>query len=285
VLLAALAGTALALLVASPALADILTPDSGGSPNADRIDTLYKTILVVAIFVFLLVECLLGYCFWRFRASKSPIPAQIHGNTRLEIGWTVAAAVILVVLATITFIQLPKIRNPPNSGANGLQLASGVLTAQAQPRVPPNGKSLNICVNGQQYLWRFTYAQSCKATRLDSPYAYHEMVVPTDTTVTLDIVSQDVAHSWWIPKLGGKFDAVPGYHNYTWFKIPKPGLYTGQCAEMCGRNHANMTAQVRAVPPAVFEQWLARQKRNIAAANQAAAQQRQQLESQPKTNP
>jgi cytochrome c oxidase subunit 2 len=282
--LAALAGTALALIAASPAFADWLTPESGGSPNADKIDTLYKTILVVAVVVFVLVEGLLAYCFWKFRASRSAIPAQIHGNTRLEIGWTVAAALILVVLATITFIQLPGIRNPPNSGANGLQLAgSGVLTAQTSQRLPPNGKSLNICVNGQQYIWRYTYAKSCKAAPLDSPYAYQEMVVPTDTTVTLDIVGQDVAHSWWVPKLGGKFDAVPGYHNYTWFKIPKPGVFTGNCAEFCGRNHANMTAIVRAVPPAVFEQWLARQKRNIAAANQAAAQERAQLESQPGT--
>lgn len=283
------AGTALALLVASPAMADILTPESGGSPNADKIDTLYKTVLVVAIFVFLLVEGLLAYCFWQFRASKSAIPAQIHGNTRLEIGWTVAAAVILVVLAVITFIQLPDIRNPPNSGANGLQLANGELTAQTSNRLPPNGKSLNICVNGQQYVWRFTYSPSCKAARLDSPYAYEEMVVPTDTTVTLDIVAQDVAHSWWIPELGGKFDAVPGYHNYTWFKIPHAGVYTGQCAEMCGRNHANMTARVRAVPPAEFEQWIAKRKADIQAANQAAAQERQQIEGQqsggPQTTP
>ena len=71
------------------------------------------------------------------------------------------------------------------------------------------------------------------------------MVVPVDTTVTLDITSQDVAHSWWIPKLGGKFDAIPGYTNKTWFKIPAKNagtVYSGQCAELCGRNHANMRA-------------------------------------------
>jgi cytochrome c oxidase subunit 2 len=234
--------------------------------------------MIPAAVVFFLVEGLLAYCFWRFRASKSAIPAQIHGNTRLEIGWTVAAALVLVVLSVITFVQLSAIRTPENSGPNGLQLANGVLTAQTQQRLPPNGKSLNICVNGQQYVWRYTYSQNCEAARLDAPFAYEEMVVPIDTAVTLDIVSQDVVHSWWIPKLGGKFDAVPGYHNYTWFKIPKPGLYLGQCAELCGRNHANMTARVRAVPAAEFEQWLAKTKADTKAANEAAARQRQELE-------
>ena len=77
-------------------------------------------------------------------------------------------------------------------------------------------------------------------------FSYQEMVVPVDTTVTLDINAQDVAHSWWIPKLGGKFDAIPGYTNHTWFKIPGKlagQVFTGQCAELCGRNHANMTAR------------------------------------------
>jgi cytochrome c oxidase subunit II len=104
------------------------------------------------------------------------------------------------------------------------------------------------------------------------------MVVPVDTTVTLDIESQDVAHSWWIPKLGGKADAIPGYTNHTWFKISKPGLYRGQCAELCGANHANMIAHVRALPVDQYEAWIVRQKRLIDQANQAAAQERQQFQ-------
>ena len=71
-------------------------------------------------------------------------------------------------------------------------------------------------------------------------------------------------HSWWIPELGGKFQAVPGYHNYSWFKISKPGVYRGQCASLCGRGHARMIASVKAVPPAQFEAWLAYQKLQIA---------------------
>jgi cytochrome c oxidase subunit 2 len=95
--------------------------------------------------------------------------------------------------------------------------------------------------------------------------------------VTLDIVSSDVVHSWWIPELGGKFQAVPGYHNYTWFKISKPGEYRGQCAVLCGRGHARMIATVRALPPAQFEAWLARQKQLLSEANAQAKLAREKL--------
>ncbi|HEX2015898.1 MAG TPA: cytochrome c oxidase subunit II, partial [Solirubrobacteraceae bacterium] len=91
---------------------------------------------------------------------------------------------------------------------------------------------------------------------------------------------QDVAHSWWIPELGGKFDAVPGYTNHTWFLIHKAGLYAGRCAELCGRNHADMVAAVRAVTPAQFEAWLARRRTDIDAANKAAAASRAKLNAQ-----
>jgi cytochrome c oxidase subunit 2 len=100
------------------------------------------------------------------------------------------------------------------------------------------------------------------------------MVVPVETTVILRIRSQDVAHSWWIPKLGPKFDAIPGYTNRNWFKIPKPGVFRGQCAELCGRNHANMVASVRAIPAAEYQAWVTRQKQLIQQANQLAVQQR-----------
>jgi cytochrome c oxidase subunit 2 len=279
-LLAIVAG---ALLLAPVASADLISPESGGSPNADDIDTLYKFVLAVAFIVFVGVEGLLIYSVVKFKARKGAVPAQIRGNTRLEIGWTVGAAVILVVLATLTFVKLDDIRNPPDSGANGLQLAD------TSRRLPPNGKSLNICVNGQQYIWRYTYAPDCHAGKnLGAPFSYEEMVVPVDTTVTLDINAQDVAHSWWIPKLGGKFDAIPGYTNHTWFKIPGKlagQTFFGQCAELCGRNHANMTARVKAVSVEEYQRWLQQRKADIKSAEQAGAQQRQQLQRGQTTNP
>jgi cytochrome c oxidase subunit 2 len=277
----------LSLLFAGSAFADFWTPESGGSPNADRIDSLYKLILIVAAVVFVGVEGALLYSLFKFKARKGAVAAQIHGNTRLEIGWTVGAAVILVILATFTFIKLPGIRDPENSDPNGLRLtanASGVAYADSGRRLPPNGKSLNICVNGQQYVWRFTYAQDCDKAPLDSVFSYEKMVVPVGTTVTLDIKAQDVAHSWWIPKLGGKFDAVPGYTNHTWFKVPEKlagSVFHGQCAELCGRNHANMIADVQALSPQAYQQWFQRQKAAINAADDAAAQQRKQVDKEP----
>ncbi len=272
------------LLLAGPAAADLLSPESGGSPNADRIDKLYWIIFAIAMVVFVGVEGALVYSVLKFRARKGAVAAQIRGNTRLEIGWTVGAAVILVALAVVTFVMLDGIRRPDNSGPGGLKLANGVQVAGTSPydAAPPNGKSLNICVNGQQYIWRYTYAADCQAKDVfQQPFSYEEMVVPTDTTVTLDITGQDVAHSWWIPKLGGKADAIPGYVNHTWFKVPGSragSVFTGRCAELCGRNHANMTARVRAVQPAQFEAWIAQRKRDITAADNAAAQQRKRYE-------
>jgi cytochrome c oxidase subunit II len=116
---------------------------------------------------------------------------------------------------------------------------------------------------GRQYVWMFKYP--------NGTYSYEQMVAPVGVTVQLDIVSVDVAHSWWIPKLGGKFDAIPGYVNHTWFRLERPGVYKGQCAELCGRNHANMTAQVRGLQPAAYAAWVARQKHLVDATNEAFA--------------
>jgi len=258
------------------------TPRSGGSPNANAIDSLYKITLYIAIVIFVAVEGALIYALVRFRKRKGAVPAQIRGNTRLEVGWTVGAAVVLIALVVLTFAKLPSIQNPSNSGPAGELLASdgGVLYASAERRPPPNGKSLNITVTGQQYIWRFTYPGATRPDGLDAPYSYEEMVVPTNTTVTLDVRAIDVVHAWWIPELGGKLQAVPGYDNYTWFKIERPGVYRGQCAVLCGRGHARMIAAVRAVPPAQFDAWLAKQKQLIAEANLAAKEARAKLATQ-----
>jgi cytochrome c oxidase subunit 2 len=265
-----------------PSTLGFFTPQSGGSPNANQIDTLYKVTLYVALVIFVAVEGGLAYALVRFRARKGSVPAQIRGNTRLEVGWTVAAAFILLGLAVLTFAKLASIQDPSNSSPNGDRLAgnSGLLYASAERKLPPNGKSLNITVIGRQYIWQFVYPGANEPDGLGAPYSYEEMVVPTDTTITLDIVSDDVVHSWWIPELGGKFQAVPGYHNYSWFKAYKPGIYRGQCAFLCGRGHARMIATVKAVPPAQFDAWLADQKKLITEANVQAKLARAKLNAQ-----
>jgi cytochrome c oxidase subunit 2 len=259
------------------------TPLSGGSENANQIDSLYKIILVIALVIFVLVVGGLCYALWKFRARKGAVASQIRGNTRLELGWTGAAAVILLALAIITFAKLSKIENPPNSSAGAAQLADdeeGPLYASAEQKLPPNGKALNITVIGRQYIWQYVYPGADEPDGLGAPYSYEEMVVPTKTTVSLKIVSSDVVHAWWVPELGGKFQAVPGYDNYTWFKIEKPGVFKGQCAFLCGRGHARMIATVRAVEPAQFEAWLAERKKDLAEANEQAHIAREKLSSQ-----
>jgi cytochrome c oxidase subunit II len=268
------------LVLAPAAFANFLTPKSGGSPNADAIHSLYMIVLYIAAVVFAVVEGALIYSVYKFRAKKGAVAAQIHGNTRLEIGWTVGAAVILVILTTVTFIKLPSILNPPNSSANGLPLQGGVLTASTTEPQPPNGKKLVICVTGRQFIWAYYYGSACSNDPYTShvPYSYQEMYVPANTVVVLRIQSLDVIHSWWIPSLGGKVDAVPGYTTYTWFEASKVGaLYHGQCAELCGRLHAAMTALVQVLTPAAYERKMAYLKTAIAADDQQVVTLRNEL--------
>jgi cytochrome c oxidase subunit 2 len=266
-----LAGAALSaalvvlLATAGPALAGVVTPESPASPNAQDISTLYKVTLYIAIVIFLIVESTLIWSLVRHRARRgAPEAVQVRGNTPLELGWTVAAALILVVLATVTFLYLGGIKNPAASSPGGLQAQRTQFASIDQPAPPKNGgPTLTIKVNGQQYVWRYVYPGK------QPLFSYYEMVVPVNTTVSLDITSSDVIHSWWIPRLGPKADAVPGYTNHNWFKIKKPGVYRGVCAELCGEGHADMRSQVRAVSPAEYQDWTNRQRADILASQKA----------------
>jgi cytochrome c oxidase subunit 2 len=273
VLGAALSAALLALLAtAGPALAGVATPDSDASPNARDIATLYKITLYIGIVVFVVVEATLIWSLVRHRARRgAPEAVQVRGNTPLELGWTLAAALILVVIASVTFIYLSGIKNPAPSGPSGIQASNSQFAAIDQPSAPRSGgRTLDIKVNGQQYVWRYIYPGK------QPVFSYYEMVVPTNTTVTLDITSSDVIHSWWIPRLGPKADAVPGYTNHSWFKIKKAGVYHGQCAELCGEGHADMLGQVRAVSPSEYEAFVRRQRAGILASQKALSLQRRQ---------
>jgi cytochrome c oxidase subunit 2 len=284
VLLLALFGAAVLVLVMAPgAFADAISPESGGgSKNAESIDTLYKIALFLGALIFLLVEGVLIYVLIKHRYRRGgPEPAQIRGNTPLEVGWTVGAAVLLVVLTVVTFFYLGGIKNPPPSSPGGLNTARASQFATIDQPKPPGGKALTINVNGQQYIWRYRYPNDA--------FSYYDMVVPYDTTVVLNITSSDVAHSWWIPKLGGKADAIPPaskYVNKTWFKITEKGnqryksytgaaIFKGACAELCGENHADMRARVIALPVDQYQRWVDEQKRLIGESQAALAKQRE----------
>jgi cytochrome c oxidase subunit II len=265
------------LLILSPdALANCCTVKSGGSPNANAISSLYNIVFYISLVVFFAVVGLLVYSIYKFRAHKNPVATQIHGNARLEIGMTLTAAGILVILAAVTFIKLPSIINPPNSDP----AAYSALTASLTQPTPPNGKKLTVCVTGRQFIWRYTYGAKCNESAWQNklPYSYQEMVVPAGVTVSLVIQSSDVTHAWWVPQLGGKVDAVPGYTTYTWFKPLHSGqLYRGQCAQLCGRQHAFMTALVKVVTPRQYRHYLATLTTEISQQNDLVGQLRNEL--------
>jgi cytochrome c oxidase subunit II len=265
-LCAALAAFTAALLIfASTAGADAITPESGPSQNANDIDTLYKIIFFMGLAVIGLVWTLLFLALTRRRTRRGGLVPQVRGNRPLELGWTAAAIGLVVAIVVITLVMLGDIKNPAPSGPDGLVEARAENAVLNQPP-PPGGKSLRIKISGQQYFWRYQYPNTA--------VSFHDLVVPRDRTVLLDIESNDVDHSWWIPKLGGKADAIRGLTNHTWFKATKTGTYPGQCAEFCGSNHAAMTANVVVVEPGEYDRWVAEQKRLIQQARDAVAKQR-----------
>ena len=175
------------------------------------------------------------------------MPAQIHGNTRLEVGWTVARrGDPASALAVVTFAKLSSIQDPPNSGPerrsarrrrSGAAVRERRAQAAAERQIaehPGDRPPVHLAVR----LPRRQRTRRPGRALLLRGDGRPDRTRPSRSTSS----PQDVVHSWWIPELGGKFQAVPGYHNYTWFKISKPGVYRGQCAVLCGRGHARMIA-------------------------------------------
>jgi cytochrome c oxidase subunit 2 len=271
VFLTALAVVALAALVfAAGAGADAITPEAGPTQNATDTDTLYKIVFAIGAAVVGLVWAILFYSLIRFRARRGIQAPDVRGNFRIELGWTIGATLVVSAIGTIAFLFLNDIRDPVASGPSALANVRGENAAINQP-APPGRGALHIKVSGQQYFWRYQYPNNA--------VSFHDMVVPKDTTVILSIDSNDVAHSWWIPKLGGKFDAIRGLTNETWFKATKTGSFTGQCAEFCGTNHAAMTARVIVVEPDRYQQWVEEQKNLIDEARTAVQEQKKKLQS------
>ena len=226
----------LALIAAPAALAGNggFAPVAPESPNAERIrDTwLFVSIFIGAIFV--LVEVLLVAFIWRYRRrrrARFDDGAQIHGATSIELMWTVAPVVIFFLIGGFVFYKLPGIADVPSASAAG--------------------DRIDVRVTGRQFYWQYEYESG--AVAIDTLRA------PAGVPVRLEVTApdEDVVHSWWIPALGGKIDAIPGTTTETWFEAERPGLYEGQCAELCGLEHAKMLASVEVLPAAEFDAWLA----------------------------
>ena len=208
-----------------------LSPVQPESPNAEAIRSTYWVILIVTGVIFVLVETALLVFIIRFRRGKrgrDQEAPQIHGATKLETSFTIVPVLILFGIMAVVFVKLPTIKDVPSAHA---------------------ANELKIKVVGHQYYWEFQYP--------NGQVAMQHMVVPVNRVVTLDVVSSDVAHSWWVPALGGKIDAIPGRTNHTWFKAEKLGKYEARCAEFCGLEHANMIGYVDVVRPNDYASFLA----------------------------
>jgi cytochrome c oxidase subunit 2 len=218
---------------ASDAPQDTLEPKG---PIARSIDGLWDGVFLVAVVVFILVEFGALALAVRFRRRKDDsdddLPAQTHGNTRLELAWTLLPAVMLAVVGFFTLRTLFDVNQ----------------------RVD---EDLTIQVTGQQWWWEFAYDTDGDGEYTDEDVlTASDLVIPAGVDVNLDISSNDVIHSFWIPSLNGKKDAVPGRSHPLRLNADEPGTYVGQCTEYCGLSHAYMRQRVIALPQGEFEQWL-----------------------------
>ena len=219
---------------ASNAPQDTLDP---AGPNADKELGLFQLVFWVAVAVFVLVQGLVIVAVVRFRrrdGDDDKEPVQVHGNTRLELGWTITPALILLVLA------IPSVAT--------------IFELARTPKDP-----LNVTIVARQFWWEYRYTD--KETSFNTA---NELHIPTGRSVRIvedgTLGNSDVIHSWWVPKLSGKTDNIPGRINKLSLKADEPGTYLGQCAEFCGLSHANMRLRVIAESPADFARWVTAQK-------------------------
>jgi cytochrome c oxidase subunit 2 len=231
------AGCALFLAETAQAGNGGLLPPTPHSPNAQKITHAYIFVLVFTGVVFVIVEGALVVFAVRYRRGKRARTVegpQIHGATRLEIIWTVVPVLILVAIAGFVFYLLPDITGPPAASA---------------------AEETTITVEGHQFYWMFHYPNG--AVSLGT------MIAPADEVVheTVTAPDEDVNHSWWVPNLGGKIDAIPGRDNHTWFQAPT-GRYIARCAELCGIQHALMIGHVHVVPRADYDRFIAERRAN-----------------------
>lgn len=220
-----------ALVVAGAALASNggVSPVSPNSPNAGRISDAYWLILALTGAVFLIVEGTLITFVVRYRGRGRPRSVegpQVHGATKLELLWTAGPVLILAAIAAFVFYKLPGIKSAPPASA---------------------AARMTITVEAHQFYWRFIYP--------DGRESINVLRVPVDRVVVMNVKSADVVHSWWVPALGGKVDAIPGKTNHTWFRAKHTGSFAIRCAEFCGLQHEAMRGFVQVVkgeaqPPA-----------------------------------
>jgi cytochrome c oxidase subunit 2 len=217
-----------------------LNPSSTVSAHEAR---LYGVIFYMALGVFIFVEGWLIYNIIRFRSrGDDSEPPQKYGNTRLEQTWTIIPILLVGLLFFFT-----------------------VTTIRAVA-APTTGKQVRVNVTGHRWWWEFSYPDGKVVTA-------NELHVPVNTPIVMDVTSVDVIHSFWVPQLSGKIDAIPGQTNHLWFQADKVGTFHGQCAEFCGQNHANMRFTVVVQSQADYDAWVKGQQAPLVQPQNAQQQQ------------
>jgi cytochrome c oxidase subunit 2 len=218
-----------------------LTPHS---PGTEQIDTLMTIGFVAAALVIVAVNVALIYVLRRYRADRGAEPRQISGGRRLQFRVGAVLTVFAAIILVLGIVSTDKARETPATGPEGLQAA--------------HSEPLKIEATGQQWLWRYDYP--------NESFSYYKLVVPVDTTVDLDLTSTDVVHTWNVPDLAGKRDAVPGKHSQVVFRADEEGAFGGESATLSGQAYAAMRTEVEVVSPEAYEAFIKQQKTAIQAA-------------------
>jgi cytochrome c oxidase subunit 2 len=214
------------------------------SPGTDQIDTLLWIGFVAAAILIVAINGALIYAVRRYRGSRGSQASQAATGRRSQLRVGAALTAFAAVVFVLSVVYTDKARETPATGAAGLASASS--------------EPLTISATGQQWLWRYDYPNEA--------FSYYKLVVPVDTTVELDLVSTDVIHTWNVPALAGKRDAVPGKTSHVVFRADEEGVFEGDAATLSGQAYAPMRTAVEVVSPAEYKAFLARQKRDIQAA-------------------
>lgn len=228
-------------ICAGAAAAESLSTLDPATNQAHSIRELFHFVSALVLAIVVIVEGLIIYCVIRFRrraADPADEPPQLYGSRPVEVAWTVAPLLVVFVLFLINFRTM----------------------ADLKQHHPP-ADSLNVVVVGHQWWWEFRYPDLGVTTA-------NELVIPAkgegSRPINLHLESVDVIHSFWVPRLNGKTDLIPGRTNHLWFDAPTEGIYWGQCAEYCGTQHGNMLLRVEAKSRGDFDQWIAGQQKSAA---------------------
>jgi cytochrome c oxidase subunit 2 len=214
------------------------------SPGTDQIEALVWIGFIAAAIVVLAVVGGLLYALRRYRAERGAEPRPPTGGRRIQLRAGAALTVFAAAILVLGIVFTDKARERPLTGAAGLQVA--------------HSEPLQIAVTGQQWLWRYDYPNEA--------FSYYKLVVPVDTAVELNLVTTDVIHTWNVPDLAGKADAVPGKTHHVFFRADEEGSYFGRAATLSGQAYAAMRTEVEVVSPQRYEAFVEQRKSEIQAA-------------------